>query len=278
VRTKSLYQRSIAALLLRLHTHSSCHYWCSHATSSASICILHCYWYWTTTTATAIAAVTAIEQDEASFSLQQRLPYLILADCLINTAVRDGLNRLPLEFAVAHTARRYVHMQCNADTLIHTNAAAIACLHQVALTAQCWAYYSHCHCCCRTHDALVIAASCHERCACAFVVLRVVYGQCTVWDADTKLSLIAMQSCVVPVWLLLLLLLMHRRECPGVVMLSEFTSCMRVLRGAVRINPWKVDEVAAAMIMVLVSTYSLVLTALCSLSSSYLPCSLSSSV
>jgi trehalose-6-phosphate synthase len=48
---------------------------------------------------------------------------------------------------------------------------------------------------------------------------------------------------------------MYRRECPGVVMLSEFTSCMRVLRGAVRINPWKVDEVAAAMIMVLVSAY-----------------------
>jgi trehalose-6-phosphate synthase len=56
----------------------------------------------------------------------------------------------------------------------------------------------------------------------------------------------------------------YRRECPGVVMLSEFTSCMRVLRGAVRINPWKVDEVAAAMVMVLVSTHycSTALTAL----------------
>jgi DNA-binding MurR/RpiR family transcriptional regulator len=61
----------------------------------------------------AAAAVTIIanEQDEASFSLQQRLPFLILADCLINTAVRDGLNRLPLEFAVAHTARRYAYMR-----------------------------------------------------------------------------------------------------------------------------------------------------------------------
>jgi trehalose-6-phosphate synthase len=38
-------------------------------------------------------------------------------------------------------------------------------------------------------------------------------------------------------------------------MLSEFTSCMRVLRGAVRINHWKVVEVAAAMVMVLVSAY-----------------------
>eukprot|EP00611_Tribonema_gayanum_P008359 TRINITY_DN1787_c1_g2_i1.p1 TRINITY_DN1787_c1_g2~~TRINITY_DN1787_c1_g2_i1.p1 ORF type:complete len:402 (-),score=154.13 TRINITY_DN1787_c1_g2_i1:40-1245(-) len=87
--------------------------------------------------------VVYTDKDEASFTLQQRLPYLCLADCLVNTAVRDGLNRLPLEFAIAHTV--------------------------------------------------------------------------------------------------------HRPQCPGVVMLSEFTSCMRVLRGAVRINPWKVDEVAASM-------------------------------
>lgn len=91
--------------------------------------------------------VVYIDQDEASFTLHQRLPYMVLADCLINTAVRDGLNRLPLEFAIAHTA-----------------------------------------------------------------------------------------------W---------RPQNPGVLMLSEFTSCMRILRGSVRINPWKIDEVVTAMRAVL---------------------------
>ena len=32
--------------------------------------------------------VVYIDQDESSFSLQMRIPYLLLADCLINTAVR----------------------------------------------------------------------------------------------------------------------------------------------------------------------------------------------
>lgn len=79
-------------------------------------------------------------EDEHSFTLQQRLPYLCLADCLINTAVRDGLNNLPLEYVFVHESAR--------------------------------------------------------------------------------------------------------KNNPGVMMLSEFTSCMRVMRGAIRINPWKVEEVA----------------------------------
>eukprot|EP00612_Vaucheria_litorea_P006132 CAMPEP_0171470926 /NCGR_PEP_ID=MMETSP0946-20130122/414_1 /TAXON_ID=109269 /ORGANISM="Vaucheria litorea, Strain CCMP2940" /LENGTH=1149 /DNA_ID=CAMNT_0012000347 /DNA_START=172 /DNA_END=3621 /DNA_ORIENTATION=- len=94
-----------------------------------------------------LPAVIFASKDEEAFTLQERLPYLCLADCLVNTAVRDGLNRLPLEFTIAHTT--------------------------------------------------------------------------------------------------------HRPKSPGVVMLSEFTSCMRVLRGAVRINPWKLDEVYIAMSKVL---------------------------
>ncbi|CAN0342837.1 unnamed protein product [Discosporangium mesarthrocarpum] len=84
------------------------------------------------------------EKDELSFTLQKRIPYLVVGDCMLNTAVRDGLNRLPLEYALAH------------------------------------------------------------------------------------------QEC--------------RKDDPGVQLLSEFTSCMRVLRGAIRINPWKVDDVAKVLL------------------------------
>lgn len=77
-------------------------------------------------------------EDETTFTLHKRLPYLWLADCLVNTAVRDGLNSLPMEYVC-------------------------------------------------THDST-------------------------------------------------------RKEDPGVMLLSEFTSCMRVMRGAIRINPWKVME------------------------------------
>eukprot|EP00903_Cladosiphon_okamuranus_P012881 g12029.t1 len=82
-------------------------------------------------------------EDEKSFTLHRRLPYLCLADCLLNTSVRDGLNSLPLEYVKVQGATR----------------------------------------------------------------------------ADN----------------------------PGVMLLSEFTSSMRVMRGAIRINPWKVEEVAHVM-------------------------------
>ena len=75
-------------------------------------------------------------EDENSFTLHRRLPYLCLADCLLNTSVRDGLNSLPLEYVQVQGATR--------------------------------------------------------------------------------------------------------AENPGVMLLSEFTSSMRVMRGAIRINPWKV--------------------------------------
>ena len=75
-------------------------------------------------------------EDETAFTLHKRLPYMCLADCLVNTAVRDGLNNLALEYVCVHEATR--------------------------------------------------------------------------------------------------------KEDPGVMLLSEFTSCMRVMRGAIRINPWKV--------------------------------------
>ncbi|CAM9491363.1 unnamed protein product, partial [Chrysoparadoxa australica] len=81
--------------------------------------------------------------DEHSTRLQDRMPYLALGDALIITTVRDGLNRIPMEF-----------------TLVHHGT---------------------------------------------------------------------------------------RAENPGVLVLSEFTSCMRVLRGAVTINPWKVKDVAQTM-------------------------------
>lgn len=38
--------------------------------------------------------------------MQERLPYLCLGDCLLNTAVRDGLNRLPLEYVLVHSEMR----------------------------------------------------------------------------------------------------------------------------------------------------------------------------
>eukprot|EP00752_Nemacystus_decipiens_P007782 g6950.t1 len=82
-------------------------------------------------------------EDENSFTLHRRLPYLCLADCLLNTSVRDGLNSLPLEYVQVQGATR--------------------------------------------------------------------------------------------------------GENPGVLLLSEFTSSMRVMRGAIRINPWKVKEVAHVM-------------------------------
>lgn len=75
-------------------------------------------------------------EEESSFTLQRRLPYLCLADCLLNTSVRDGLNSLPLEYVQVQGATR--------------------------------------------------------------------------------------------------------PDNPGVMLLSEFTSSMRVMRGAIRINPWKV--------------------------------------
>ncbi|CAN0353463.1 unnamed protein product, partial [Ectocarpus sp. 13 AM-2016] len=75
-------------------------------------------------------------EDENSFTLNRRIPYLCLADCLLNTSVRDGLNSLPLEYVQVQGATRV--------------------------------------------------------------------------------------------------------DNPGVLMLSEFTSAMRVMRGAIRINPWKV--------------------------------------
>lgn len=92
-------------------------------------------------------AVVYLDREEQSCGLQQRLPFLLLGDCLVNTVGRDGLNRLPLEFVLAHAVRR--------------------------------------------------------------------------------------------------------KENPGVMILSEFTSCMRVLRGALRVNPWKLDEVADCMTMTL---------------------------
>ncbi|CBJ29609.1 Trehalose 6-phosphate synthase, family GT20 / Trehalose 6-phosphate phosphatase [Ectocarpus siliculosus] len=82
-------------------------------------------------------------EDENSFTLNRRIPYLCLADCLLNTSVRDGLNSLPLEYVQVQGATRV--------------------------------------------------------------------------------------------------------DNPGVLMLSEFTSAMRVMRGAIRINPWKVEEVAHVM-------------------------------
>ena len=33
----------------------------------------------------------------------------------------------------------------------------------------------------------------------------------------------------------------------GLMVLSEFTSCMRVLQGALTVNPWKIQEVAEAL-------------------------------
>jgi len=38
---------------------------------------------------------------------------------------------------------------------------------------------------------------------------------------------------------------------PGVAVLSEFVGCSRVLNGALRVNPWKVDEVVAALAIAL---------------------------
>jgi hypothetical protein len=90
--------------------------------------------------ASATAATVVIignEQDEASFSVQQRSLYLILADCLINTAVRDGLNRLPTEFAVAHTPQRYGYMYMQCVQTMHTGAAATAHLHMNELSVLC---------------------------------------------------------------------------------------------------------------------------------------------
>lgn len=84
----------------------------------------------------AVARNTQLE-GENTFKQQQRLPYLCVGDCLLNTAVRDGLNQLPMEYVLVHQLRR-----------------------------------------------------------------------------NGK---------------------------PGVMMLSEFTSCMRIMRGAIRINPWKVS-------------------------------------
>ncbi|CAM9975335.1 unnamed protein product [Pylaiella littoralis] len=82
-------------------------------------------------------------EDENVFTLERRLPYLCVADCLLTTSVRDGLNNLPLEYVVVQASTRVQN--------------------------------------------------------------------------------------------------------PGVMMLSEFTSSMRVMRGAVRINPWKVKAVAHVM-------------------------------
>jgi len=34
------------------------------------------------------------------------------------------------------------------------------------------------------------------------------------------------------------------QQSPGLVILSEFVSCARVMRGAIHVNPWKFDEVS----------------------------------
>ncbi len=91
--------------------------------------------------------VRYIELEGVNLALIDRLSYLLLGDCLIDTALRDGMNRVPMEFVMAHATRR--------------------------------------------------------------------------------------------------------KDNPGVVVLSEFSSCIRVLRGALRINPWKVREVGGVLRQVL---------------------------
>ena len=34
---------------------------------------------------------------------------------------------------------------------------------------------------------------------------------------------------------------------PGVIILSEFSSCCRVMRGAINVNPWRISEIAFAI-------------------------------
>ncbi len=91
--------------------------------------------------------VRYVELEGVNLALMDRLAYLLLGDCIIDTALRDGVNRVPMEFVVAHAARR--------------------------------------------------------------------------------------------------------KESPGVLVLSEFSSCVRVLRGALRVNPWKVREVGEVLRQVL---------------------------
>ncbi len=91
--------------------------------------------------------VRYVELEGVNLALIDRLAYLLLGDCLIDTALRDGMNRVPMEFVMAHATRR--------------------------------------------------------------------------------------------------------KDNPGVVVLSEFSSCIRVLRGALRINPWKVRDVGDVLRQVL---------------------------
>jgi trehalose 6-phosphate synthase/phosphatase len=82
--------------------------------------------------------VTFTETEESKIRHPDRLPYFVLADVLLISSPRDGLNRLPMEFVAAHTK--------------------------------------------------------------------------------------------------------YRPENPGVTLLSEFVSCMRVLRGCLVLNPWKITQ------------------------------------
>ncbi len=89
-----------------------------------------------------------VELEGVNLALIDRLAYLLLGDCLIDTALRDGINRVPMEFVMAHATRR--------------------------------------------------------------------------------------------------------EDNPGVVVLSEFSPCIRVLRGALRVNPWKVREVGEVLRQVII--------------------------
>ena len=100
----------------------------------------------------AIPIVVWEEHDEANFQLKDRLALLSVADVFLDTTVRGGLNRWPLEFVLAQS---YMGGQ----------------------------------------------------------------GSEYLPKAHTS----------------------------GLMILSEFTSCMRVLQGALTVNPWKIDEVAEAM-------------------------------
>jgi len=141
------------------------------------------------------------ERQESMCQLKHRIALLTVADCFVVATVRDGLNRWPLEYALAQSlSQDRVSSSMNHHRPVPSSSSSLQD---------------------QPLGGLSKSFSAEE-------------GKDGEGGGESHLSSTTSNSVV-----------------PGVMILSEFTSCSRVLEGAIKVNPWKINELADAMYRVI---------------------------